>query len=227
MFKAASTPEGENNHKRDQLRELAALNGTLRDDENQVCQNCGGVGHRKYDCPEQRTFNANVVCRICGNNGHMARDCTVRPNPNGPIGAPGAPQQAMVQSKGGFDSEYASLMAELGESAGGGESNKGAWGAHGGTDVTAGGSSIPPWRRPEMWIQPQSNPQGQGQQGYQPQMYGAPGYGGGGGYGAQQYQQAPAGYSAAGGYGGQDYSAAYAQYYQGQYNNQMQGGHGG
>lgn len=35
---AASVPEGQNDHKRNQLRELAALNGTLRDDENQVCQ---------------------------------------------------------------------------------------------------------------------------------------------------------------------------------------------
>lgn len=35
---AASIPEGQNDHKRNQLRELAALNGTLRDDENQVCQ---------------------------------------------------------------------------------------------------------------------------------------------------------------------------------------------
>lgn len=49
---AASTPEGENDHKRNQLRELAALNGTLRDDENQVCQNCGAKGHRKFECPE-------------------------------------------------------------------------------------------------------------------------------------------------------------------------------
>jgi splicing factor 1 len=35
---AASVPEGQNDHKRNQLRELAQLNGTLRDDENQVCQ---------------------------------------------------------------------------------------------------------------------------------------------------------------------------------------------
>lgn len=40
---AASVPEGQNDHKRNQLRELAQLNGTLRDDENQVCQNCGGT----------------------------------------------------------------------------------------------------------------------------------------------------------------------------------------
>lgn len=37
---AASIPEGDNELKRNQLRELAALNGTLRDDENQACQNC-------------------------------------------------------------------------------------------------------------------------------------------------------------------------------------------
>ncbi|KYG46234.1 hypothetical protein M433DRAFT_213437 [Acidomyces richmondensis BFW] len=35
---AASIPEGQNELKRNQLRELAALNGTLRDDENQACQ---------------------------------------------------------------------------------------------------------------------------------------------------------------------------------------------
>ena len=42
---AASIPEGQNELKRNQLRELAALNGTLRDDENQACQNC------KYSTP--------------------------------------------------------------------------------------------------------------------------------------------------------------------------------
>jgi splicing factor 1 len=37
---AASIPEGQNELKRQQLRDLATLNGTLRDDENQACQNC-------------------------------------------------------------------------------------------------------------------------------------------------------------------------------------------
>ena len=64
--------------KRNQLRELAALNGTLRDDENQACQNCGQIGHRKYDCPEAKNFTANIICRVCGNAGHMARDCPDR-----------------------------------------------------------------------------------------------------------------------------------------------------
>ncbi|KAJ3050810.1 Branchpoint-bridging protein, partial [Rhizoclosmatium hyalinum] len=36
---AATIPEGQNELKRMQLRELAALNGTLRDDEAQICQN--------------------------------------------------------------------------------------------------------------------------------------------------------------------------------------------
>ena len=40
ISQAASIPEGQNQLKRNQLRELAALNGTLRDDENQACQNC-------------------------------------------------------------------------------------------------------------------------------------------------------------------------------------------
>ena len=75
---AASIPEGQNELKRNQLRELAALNGTLRDDENQACQNCGQIGHRKYDCPEKQNYTANIICHICGNAGHMARDCPDR-----------------------------------------------------------------------------------------------------------------------------------------------------
>nr|KYP67912.1 Branchpoint-bridging protein [Cajanus cajan] len=40
-----------NEHKRQQLRELAALNGTIRDEE--YCRLCGEPGHRQYaiDCP--------------------------------------------------------------------------------------------------------------------------------------------------------------------------------
>ncbi|MCJ1244133.1 hypothetical protein MMC30_001331 [Trapelia coarctata] len=109
---AASIPEGQNELKRNQLRELAALNGTLRDDENQACQNCGQIGHRKYDCPEQRNFTANIICRVCGNAGHMARDCPDRQRgANWRNDAPGAmPGRAPAGRIGGggdaVDREY-------------------------------------------------------------------------------------------------------------------------
>lgn len=117
---AASIPEGQNELKRNQLRELAALNGTLRDDENQACQNCGQIGHRKYDCPEQRNFTANIICRTCGNSGHMARDCPDRQRGtdwrNGP-GNPSAPQGGRPAGRIGagdaVDREYEQLMQEL------------------------------------------------------------------------------------------------------------------
>ncbi|KAI9737498.1 MAG: hypothetical protein M1834_009653 [Cirrosporium novae-zelandiae] len=115
---AASIPEGQNELKRNQLRELAALNGTLRDDENQACQNCGQIGHRKYDCPEARNFTANIICRVCGNAGHMARDCPDRQRGqdwrNGPSGFSGrAPPGRAIGSGDVVDREYESLMQEL------------------------------------------------------------------------------------------------------------------
>ncbi|KZP31854.1 hypothetical protein FIBSPDRAFT_849363 [Athelia psychrophila] len=224
---AASTPEGQNDHKRNQLRELAALNGTLRDDENQVCQNCGGVGHRKYDCPEQRNFTANIICRVCGSAGHMARDCTVNRDPNAPPMT--GPSPPMIKS--GFDSEYASLMAELGESAGTGPSGAPWAGPSGGHDITGGGSNIPPWRRPEVW-QTNPNPPQQQQGGYRPPQAGfGGGYGGApAGYGGAQQQQqqqwgAQGAYpqAQAAGYGQTPDYNNYAQYYQGQYAQQQNG----
>ncbi|KAK2602481.1 hypothetical protein N8I77_009009 [Diaporthe amygdali] len=114
---AASIPEGQNELKRNQLRELAALNGTLRDDENQACQNCGQIGHRKYDCPEKQNFTASIICRVCGNAGHMARDCPDRQRGaswrnDGPGGRP----QGRIGGGGGGedDAEYEQFMAELG-----------------------------------------------------------------------------------------------------------------
>ncbi|KAG8719422.1 hypothetical protein FRC08_002897 [Ceratobasidium sp. 394] len=215
---AASTPEGQNDHKRNQLRELAALNGTLRDDENQICQNCGGVGHRKYDCPEQRNYTANIICRVCGNAGHMARDCTSRrgdPNGFGAAGGFGGPAPSFGPSgpnpTGGnkaFDSEYASLMAELGEGSGSSArpADRGPWGRNDGSSAgqipgVDSNSNVPPWRRPEMWQTPTVN------QGYRPPYggVGGAGYTGASPWAQAGYQQYPP--------GGTD-ATAYAQYYQ-------------
>jgi splicing factor 1 len=90
-----------------QLRELASLNGTLRDDENQTCLNCGAVGHRKFECPEIHNVTINLVCGICGGHGHATRDCRERNNPE-------AAEKAQQRNQK-IDSEYLNLMAELGE----------------------------------------------------------------------------------------------------------------
>lgn len=105
----------------------------------------------------------------------MARDCTQRPGRPGfgaPPGAPGFPPGPGGPGQPGldparaqqFDSEYASLMAELGETSatapvagapGGGEGQPGApWNqgqmpAH---PVDENGEKIPPWRIASNWF---------------------------------------------------------------------------
>lgn len=162
---AASLPEAQNDHKRNQLRELAALNGTLRDDENQVCQNCGNLGHKKWDCPEQRNYAANIICHNCGSQGHMARDCRA-PRGGGPQrGGPGAPGGP---PGGVFDAEYASLMNELGEGGGvaqgrpvgmiegpgAGGAAQPPWAAGGVNPAVPQEPKLAPWRDPANWITP-------------------------------------------------------------------------
>lgn len=156
----------------------------------------------------------------------MARDCTVNKGvafaggDSSGSGQGGFPSQAMV--KGGFDSEYASLMAELGETGKGPgpESARGSWGGGAG-DVSSSSSSVPPWRRPEVW-QSALGSLGTGTQntGYRPPQPPYSGYPGGAapGYGQPGYS---GGYPQAQAPGSSypqshDYSN-YAQYYQGQY----------
>lgn len=85
-----------NEHKRQQLRELAALNGTIRDEE--YCRLCGEPGHRQYACPSKTsTFKSDVLCKICGDGGHPTIDCPVK-NTTGKK----------------MDDEYQNFLAELG-----------------------------------------------------------------------------------------------------------------
>ncbi|KAK8922987.1 Branchpoint-bridging protein [Metarhizium anisopliae] len=138
---AASIPEGQNELKRNQLRELAALNGTLRDDENQACQNCGKIGHRKYDCPERQNYTASIICRVCGNAGHMARDCPDRQrgaswrNDGRPAGR--------INGGDAVDREMEQLMQELG--GGSGPPARIEAGPGGGADQN--GADAKPWQR--------------------------------------------------------------------------------
>ncbi|CAH9069725.1 unnamed protein product [Cuscuta europaea] len=85
-----------NEHKRQQLRELAALNGTIRDEE--FCRLCGEPGHRQYACPSRTsTFKSDVLCRTCGDGGHPTCDC---------------PMKNTTGKK--MDDEYQNFLAELG-----------------------------------------------------------------------------------------------------------------
>lgn len=84
-----------NEHKRQQLRELAALNGTIRDEE--FCRLCGEPGHRQYACPSRTsTFKSDVLCKNCGDGGHPTIDCPLK----------GTGKK--------MDDEYQNFLAELG-----------------------------------------------------------------------------------------------------------------
>ncbi|XP_036286395.1 splicing factor 1 isoform X9 [Pipistrellus kuhlii] len=91
------TPEDQNDLRKMQLRELARLNGTLREDDNRIL--------RPWQSSETRSITSTTVCTKCGGAGHIASDCKFQ--------RPGDPQSA--QDKARMDKEYLSLMAELGE----------------------------------------------------------------------------------------------------------------
>jgi splicing factor 1 len=125
---ATSTPEGENELKRQQLRELAMLNGTLRDEDAAVCAHCGEAGHRGFECPSRAPVVSTYLCKICGNMGHTAADCTQKDNPE-------VLRQAQLRNQA-LAQDYQSLMAEIGA---------------GDEMVAANDADVPvvaPWQRP-------------------------------------------------------------------------------
>jgi len=98
MVQALLVPveEGKNEHKRQQLRELAEINGTLRD--------------RAWNTPsEARSFTRpNIKCNYCGEASHPTSDC--------PLKAQGIlPEEKIVK----MESEYEKFLAEIGEGPGG------------------------------------------------------------------------------------------------------------
>ncbi|XP_055921713.1 splicing factor 1 [Eupeodes corollae] len=100
-------PEGHNDLRRMQLRELAQLNGTLRETDCPRCTNCGSTEHKSWLCPDKPNVTNSIVCSSCGGAGHISKDCrSKRPGQGGP---PTDDSQAKI------DEEYMSLMAELGE----------------------------------------------------------------------------------------------------------------
>ncbi|KRG00100.1 uncharacterized protein Dwil_GK27162 [Drosophila willistoni] len=101
-------PEGHNDLRRMQLRELAQLNGTLRENDIQRCT-CGSTDHKSWQCPDKPIITNTIVCTSCGGTGHLTKDCR---NKRPGAGAPGMTNE---DSQAKIDEEYLSLMAELGE----------------------------------------------------------------------------------------------------------------
>lgn len=89
-----------NVHKQNQLRELALLNGTLKEDE--YCSLCAEKGHRAFECPRRFSLNKQAIavkCANCGDSSHPTRDCPLK----------GKEQKNEKE----LDSDYMSFMAEL------------------------------------------------------------------------------------------------------------------
>ncbi|XP_062185778.1 splicing factor-like protein 1 [Phragmites australis] len=135
MVEKLLTPVDEvlNEHKRQQLRELAALNGTIRDDE--YCRTCGEPGHRQYACPNKgTTFKSDVHCNICGDGGHPTIDC---------------PMKGTAGKK--MDDEYQNFLAELGGGSAPESMTKSSGpmlaltGSGGSGGSTTGSGNNPPW----------------------------------------------------------------------------------
>lgn len=100
MDKAIFSPAGQNDLKRDQLRELAKLNGTFRDDSERACPICGEMGHNRNTCPNKNRSNFlnTLVCSKCGNVGHLEKDCKLQ-----------------TKNDEHMDQEFAEFMNELNE----------------------------------------------------------------------------------------------------------------
>ena len=95
----------DNEFKKAQLRQLASIQGTLRED---YCPLCGEKGHRQFECPHRKKSFAlaDVKCSICGDKSHPTRDCPMR-------------NKAGIES-GTLENEYNSFLDEL---TGGGDNN--------------------------------------------------------------------------------------------------------
>jgi splicing factor 1 len=102
--------DDKNVHKQQQLRELALLNGTLKEDE--YCPICGEKGHRAFECPKRFSMNKETVsvkCAICGDTSHVTSDCKLYKK-DGTVEGAGANGQ---QNEKELDSDYLAFMNEL------------------------------------------------------------------------------------------------------------------
>eukprot|EP00045_Choanoeca_perplexa_P004309 m.37441 g.37441 ORF g.37441 m.37441 type:complete len:486 (+) comp12501_c0_seq1:116-1573(+) len=206
---AIECPEEQNELKKNQLRQLALLNGTLREEEQVLrCRNCGSTEHRTWQCEEKKNFVNDQKCAICGGVGHMTKDCKHNKDPT----------MNEVNDPAKLDSEYASLMAELGEGGAPAAAAPAPAPAPSAAPTAAAVPQAQATAQPQQWsggaVGGQPQWQGQGyaqpqqaypQQGYGQQAYGQQAYGqqayGQQAYGQQAYGQQAYGQPAQYGYG--------------------------
>lgn len=110
MEKAISSPMHHNELKREQLRELAVLNGTLRETKP--------FDQLKYSKNPRANFDiTRIVCKVCGGVGHFARDCKQRNDNNyDPSGQTAQPAQEVPPVSTGANSESVPPWKKLKES---------------------------------------------------------------------------------------------------------------
>ena len=91
-----------NVHKQRQLRQLALINGTLR--EVSYCNYCGEEGHQNFACPNRQKAEAGrttVKCSICGEVSHVTSDCKYT-------------TEELANKKQKVDGDFQNFMADLG-----------------------------------------------------------------------------------------------------------------
>ncbi|XP_055331752.1 splicing factor 1-like [Paramacrobiotus metropolitanus] len=131
LLEGIEVPEHQNDLRKQQLRELALLNGTLRDDMAPRCSNCGSTAHRTWNCPDKPNITHSVICTRCGGAGHIAKDCKAEITPGD-------------TSTANMDDEYLSLMAELGQGPAPPKSKPAPAPAHAPTPSNTSFSAVPP-----------------------------------------------------------------------------------
>ncbi|CAF2110174.1 unnamed protein product [Rotaria magnacalcarata] len=107
---AIDEPEGMNELRKQQLRELALLHGTLRENDCLI--------KLKIIDEAEKIVTNTIVCTICGGAGHVTSDCKFRKKPDGTYAELNPDGSLMIngtnraeQQK--LDCEYQSLMNEL------------------------------------------------------------------------------------------------------------------
>jgi splicing factor 1 len=126
-------PGNQNDLKRQQMMQLAELNGTFKPIDILTCRNCGSATHRTWECTEVQNITSSIICSKCGGGGHVASDCKVDLLRD--------TTELSVTEKAKMDSEYKSLMQELGESV---PEQQAASAGGGGTAAVSYGVQIPP-----------------------------------------------------------------------------------